>query len=299
MHTWSTLDYTVYRITGDDAETFLQGQISQDVHAVTQTQAQIAAYCNAKGRMHALLLLFRDKDNQLYLRLNNGIAESVIKRLKMFVLRSKVKFEETEFKVIGIEQNTLNKAVNIDNLNDKMFAVTPFENGYFIRMPGIARYECYLLNENVTELSAKLNAIAPENKSTYLALDIQSGFYNIEPATSESILPQTTPIESWGGISYTKGCYVGQEIIARSHYRGKVKRKLMWTTTSSQVNVGDSVYDGESLAGEILMSSFNENEASPYSISAIMSLSYEDKPLLINNETYQFMGIDEGSEGKQ
>lgn len=294
MHTWSKLNYCVYKVSGDDAVTFLQGQLTQDINTITPTQAQLAAYCNAKGRMFALLLLFKDADNNLYLRINKSIEETVIKRLKMFVLRSKVNFEITDLVAYGLDAATAANTLsgineNVDNLVCKMANQT-----FVIKMPGLSRFECYVPQSDCEAFTATLNRLAAENSSGYLALDIQSGFYNIEPSTLETALPQTTPLESWNGISYSKGCYVGQEIIARSKYKGSVKRQLMVAQSSNKVLVGDSIYDNDNVIANVLMSNYDENSSPPYFISAIISLGYENKPLLINEETHQFAGTDGG-----
>ncbi len=291
MPIWSKLDYCIYKVSGDDAETFLQGQLTQDINKVTQQQAQLAAYCNAKGRMFAFLLLFRDHSNQLYFRINNDIAETVIRRLKMFVLRSKVVFEPMDFRVFGINDK-LAQVLHFADNEPPVLGIQSCSEKIAIRLPGSKRYEVYVSQTAADALENTLLAAGAENPSAYLALDIRAGLFNIRPALSETILPQTTLLEAYGGIDYEKGCYVGQEIIARSKYLGSVKRQFMVSESPHKVIAGDGIFDKDNPLAEVLVSSYDEHCSSESCvIGAIISLTHEGSPLFIHQNPHTFKTI--------
>jgi len=175
-------------ITGADASAFLQGQLCSDAAALTDGEAGLTGYCNPKGRLLANGVLLRETLTQFSLALPAERAAVIIKRLQMFVMRSEV--------TLAIDERPL--------------AIGNYENGIAIGM---------------TDLTLSLGAAAETPELDRLAR-INAGVGLICDATAEKFLPQMLNMEALGGLSFKKGCFPGQEVVARTHYLGKLKQQL-------------------------------------------------------------------------
>jgi tRNA-modifying protein YgfZ len=223
----------ILRAEGADAQSFLQGQLSNDILLVSETGAQLSAYCNAKGRMFAIFLIFRRPDDGYYLQLPATVAEPTLKRLRMFILRAKVKLEfaETGFGRIGLSgpnaENLLKNALGNNLLANPYDSMTR-DDISVIRLPGRhARFELLAPLARLTPLWQTLSArTTPVGAGPWSWLDIMAGIPAILPGTVEEFVPQMTNLELVGGVSFTKGCYPGQEIVARMHYLGRLKQRM-------------------------------------------------------------------------
>lgn len=215
------MPYRVYRFSGADADTFLQGQLTQDIKTITQENCHYGAYCNHKGKMLANFLLSRDDSGALQVRIHQDQAEAVMKRLQMFILRSEVNI--TLLQLTCVAGNTA-MATEICRYYD-MILPKPFQCQ---RANGVTVYALPNDYYEVTLAADKVLPLSDDNKDSDAveALRLQGGHFNIVPENNEMLLPQQTPLAEWGGISYTKGCYIGQEIIARNKYLGVVKKGL-------------------------------------------------------------------------
>jgi folate-binding protein YgfZ len=222
----------VLRAEGADAQSFLQGQLSNDINLVNETRAQLSSYCNAKGRMFAIFLIFRRPDNAYYLQLPAALAEPMLKRLRMFILRAKVKLE---FADSGLGRIGLS-GPNAETLLKNALGKTPvdiydsFTNDdvTVVRLPGPhARFEMHASLTRLMSLWQSLSAKAtPVGAGPWFWLDIMAGIPVILPGTVEEFVPQMANLELVGGVSFTKGCYPGQEIVARMHYLGRLKHRM-------------------------------------------------------------------------
>jgi folate-binding protein YgfZ len=222
----------VLRAEGADAQSFLQGQLSNDINLINESRAQLSSYCNAKGRMFAIFLVFRRPDNAYYLELPAALAEPTLKRLRMFILRAKVKLEVADG---GLGRIGLS-GPNAETLLKHALGKTP-ENVYdsitnddvtVVRLPGPhARFELHAPLIRLMSLWQSLSAKAtPVGAGSWSWLDIMAGIPVILPGTVEEFVPQMANLELVGGVSFTKGCYPGQEIVARMHYLGRLKHRM-------------------------------------------------------------------------
>ena len=219
------------RAEGADAESFLQGQLTNDIRQVTASRAQLSAYCNPKGRMFAIFLIAKLQDAYL-LQLPTALAESTIKRLRMFVMRAKVKMDfasdllATGF--AGPDAENLLQAVT--GAAPAAVYETAHTNGFVvIRLPGPQpRFEIITTIEQQISLWQSLLAkgAKPVGAGVWSWLDIQAGLPAVLPGTVEEFVPQMSNLDAVGGVSFTKGCYPGQEIVARMHYLGKLKQRM-------------------------------------------------------------------------
>jgi tRNA-modifying protein YgfZ len=204
----------VLRVSGDDAADFLHNQFTNDVKALAVGAAQWNGWCTPKGRLLVTFVLARDAQGYL-LMLPAAFAEAISKRLRMFVLRSKVKVEDVS-------------------------AATP----RFGTWDGVPPEGALRLGES----RAFVFGPVPEGRAATLdewSLSlIRDGIVQVVPGTQEEFVPQMANYELVGGVSFRKGCYPGQEIVARTQYRGILKKRAVRVRSTVPLSPGDSVYSG-------------------------------------------------------
>lgn len=280
---WAKMPYQTYQLSGADARHFLQGQLTQDIDTITSDSCHYGAYCNHKGRMFANVLLFADEEH-LYLRLHNSIAETVMKRLQLFVLRAKVTIQQTPHVSYGLSAETAGY------LCDKMALAIPAEfhtvaaDGLMLCALPNGYFEAQIIPQSAADHVVQA---LPEDGDAIARLAMHGGHFDVVAETSEILLPQQTPLEPWGGISYTKGCYVGQEIIARNKYLGKVKKTLAFAESSAdqQINLNDNVVCDGKTVGSIIATYYGEQHNY---YQAIMALDAVNKPCEMGGQTLHF-----------
>jgi folate-binding protein YgfZ len=217
------------RAAGMDAESFLQGQLSSDVRKLTPERGQLSSYSSPKGRMLAVLHLLRDADS-VYMELHGSVLDSVLKRLRMYVLRAKVQLAQADRFGIGL---TGPEAPVILAQLGLPAPTAPLECAWLegvcvTRKQGdIPRYSLLAPQAAAAELWTRLmQLVPPAGTQAWKLLDILADLPTIYPATQDRFVPQMCNLDTLGGISFDKGCYTGQEIVARVHYRGAVKRRM-------------------------------------------------------------------------
>jgi folate-binding protein YgfZ len=216
---------------GDDAAEFLQGQFTNDINQVDEAHSQLSALCSPKGRMLCNFRIFR-REQTYYLVLPYELLEAALSRLRMFVLRSKVTLEDASDALMGIGASG-NKMVehlgdSVGKLPDNVDEAIEYPGYTIIRVAGVVpRYEIYGLLEPMKKLWQALDVHAtPVGASTWELLNIQAGIPVITAASIDAYVPQMANMQLINGVSFTKGCYPGQEIVARMHYLGKLKRRM-------------------------------------------------------------------------
>ena len=241
--------YGLITAEGEEARDFLQNQFSNDMRLVSDSESQISAYCSPKGRMMAAFRIFQHGET-FYLRLPRDILEATLKRLRMFILRSKVTLEDASDKLVSFgfagpeAQQRLGQI--LDKLPSQPNAVVENNGLMIIRLPDpIPRFEIHGDPNPVIGLWRRLARQAtPVGADCWSWLDIQAGIPEVLPATVEAFVPQMVNLEALDGISYKKGCYPGQEVVARMHYLGKLKRRMYraHVTTDTVPSPGDNLY---------------------------------------------------------
>ena len=250
------------QVEGADAPTFLQGQVTSDIRQLDGSNSHYAGYCTPKGRMLALFLAFAQQD-RIYLQLNGALLEPIMKRLKMYVLRSKAVITDASANIVRIglagEQASASLRELFAQVPEKAHEFVTLENGALLRLPGpVPRYELFCDPVQATAIWTQLaQHHRPVGKSGWEWLEIQAGIPDITPQTQEAFVPQMVNLDSLGGISFKKGCYTGQEIVARTHYLGKVKRRmqLAHVDSSDAPQAGDALHttDGAEI-GQVVRS---------------------------------------------
>jgi len=217
----------VIRVAGADARTFLHAQLTNDIAHLAPDRVCRAGWCTAKGRLLATLLVVPQADDFLLL-LPGELIASVIKRLKMFVLRAKVTIDDeserwAQFGVIGAGALDALAAQHV-GVPAALHASVQRDAAIAIRVEG-DRVRILVPAEAASTLLDRLN-LPGAAESRWLLEDIRSGVPQIVAATQELFVPQMLNFEAVGGLDFKKGCYPGQEVVARAQYRGQVKRHM-------------------------------------------------------------------------
>jgi folate-binding protein YgfZ len=241
--------------SGEDAEAFLQGQLSNDVTQVSARQGQLAAYCSPKGRALATLLLWL-KDGSYALQLPRELAEPIARRLKMYVLRSHVRLAvvSDEVALIGVTGTESARLVR-EELGISL--VSEYEAGSANGVTAIAlpgdRVQVVAAAERGGEIWDRLARRAvPAGQSKWDQLSIANGMPSLTAATQDQFVPQMLNLELVGGVSFTKGCYPGQEVVARSQHLGQVKRRLARFASAERAGPGDPVLAAGQRVGTVV-----------------------------------------------
>lgn len=244
---WTPLtDYGLLRISGEDAATFLQGQFSNDVRLLDDgQQAQYGSYSTAKGRMLASFLLWRQGD-LYYLMLSRDLVADTVKRLSMFVLRAKVKIVDVsdEMALLSVLGSQTESLLGLDSLPTLVGAVSVIDGLTLIRMGDgalLAVGEADVLRP----LCERLNPATAVGSNAWRLLDLCAGVVWVRAANKEGFVPQMANMDVIGAVSFTKGCYPGQEVVARAQYRGQIKRHLYRITSAQPLAAGDELISAE------------------------------------------------------
>ena len=241
----------VLRFSGDDAGTFLQGQLSCDVARIDLRSSSYGAYCSPKGRMLANFLLWRDQDG-FSMALSRDIAAAVQKQISRYLLRSKVKVAEASASVVlaGAAGAPAQRAFG------EMFPELPAKPNEIRSLPGVGTVIRLKDGRLFLALKAAIDGrIGLTDARVWRWLDIRAGLPLVTAATQDQFVPQMANLELIGGVSFDKGCYTGQEVVARAQHLGKVKRRMYLANVPLAARAGDALYSddlGDQAAGTVI-----------------------------------------------
>ncbi|HMH19390.1 MAG TPA: folate-binding protein [Burkholderiales bacterium] len=255
----------VLQFSGEDAETFLQGQLSCDVAGVSLRSSAYGAYCSPKGRMLANFLLWRGEAG-FFMALSRDILPVVQKHISKFVLRSKVKVSDASDGVVlaGVS------GPHADRILQSAFPDFPAKPDEVRHAPGTGTVLRLRDGRLVLALAASAapallrqieGSIKRANAGIWRWLEIRQGLPLVTASTQDQLIPQMVNLELIGGVSFDKGCYPGQEVVARTQHRGKVKRRMFLANVAAPAAAGDALYSddfGDQASGMVVNS-----EASP------------------------------------
>jgi len=220
---------SVVRIAGPDAAAFLQGQFTDDVAALRSGEAEYGAWCSPKGRMLANFLIRRSGESIFELLLPQSLSEAIAKRLRMFVLRSRVTIDDVSGESIrlGVGGPDAGEAIGIAlGAPPAIGAVAALGEALVVTLPG-PRYVVTVAADDAARCWDRLvPSCRPAGFAAWQWLTIRAGVPVITPATSDQFVPQAANWDALGGVSFQKGCYAGQEIVARTQYLGRLKERL-------------------------------------------------------------------------
>lgn len=239
------------RAQGEDAAAFLHGQLTQDFALLGTGEARLAAFCNAKGRMLASFIAFRRPDGDILLVCSRDLLPATLKRLSMFVLRAKVKLSDAsgDFALAGVAGEPLHA---MGTIGPAPWSLADVAGGQVVRL--------YPAEDQARALwVAPAGTPVPPGPAMDPALwawsEVRSGVPTITVPVVEAFVPQMLNYESVGGVNFKKGCYPGQEVVARSQFRGTLKRRAFVVHAEGVLSAGEEVFqagDAEQPVGTIV-----------------------------------------------
>ncbi|MCQ8102522.1 folate-binding protein [Methylomonas sp. SURF-2] len=240
----------IIEVNGQDASQFLQGQLTCNINELSLQTSSIAAFCNAKGRVISTLLVIKTHTG-FFLILPADLVDIVLKKLRIYILRAKVRLDKPDkLSLIGLmtagaigDTSLLREDFECSQTAGLLIVKMPFSTGGFL---------CIAPATDTTALEK----LPVGELAEWRFWEISSGFPWFAAAKSEQYIPQMLNIDQLGGISFNKGCYTGQEVVARTHYLGKAKRHL-YLAECDKILPPDSDYaikdaDSGDKCGEIL-----------------------------------------------
>lgn len=244
---------SLIKATGEDAFSFLQGQFSNDLNDVSQSTAQLTAYCDPQGKVLALITIFKI-DDDYYLSFDGSLKETILKRLTMFKMMAKLEFTDVsddllqigyagDFANLDLQRDFTLKTKDIYQVHT--LDSENIQNVTVIKVPG--PYHNYRLFGKIDAMKSVWKTLKSNGEAIgtldWTLLDIVSGQPVINDKTSEQFIAQFINLDKLNAINFKKGCYPGQEIIARMHYRGKAAKRMlrMHTSVLQQFQAGDEI----------------------------------------------------------
>jgi len=240
----------VIGFTGEEAQSFLHNQLTCDVSALALNESVYGSYCTPKGRVLATFLLWRSAAGY-FMQLPAALREAIQKRLSMYVLRSKVKIEDASPLWIKAGLSGDGAATRVEQVSGtvprKDHEVVSAPDATVIRLP-LDRYEILVAPGSAPAILGRLKENAEVAAPEYWSwLDIRAGVPTITQPTQEQFVPQMVNMDLIGGLSFSKGCYPGQEIVARMHFLGKLKSRMYLVNLGAELAAGGAPQPGDKL----------------------------------------------------
>ena len=267
----------VIRACGADAVKFLQGQLTNDLTTLSATQWRPAGFCSAKGRLQASFLIWKASDEEVLLACSASVLTATLKRLSMFVMRAKCKLTDAsaELGLWGVAGDAAEALLRTNGVDIEVQKVD-IEGGTLLRLPAVGETLRLMVaapaagSAPVTAALSDSQAVASDLQAARPAalalfpalsldmwrwLEVCSGQSVVEAATVDQFVPQMLNYDIVGGVDFRKGCYPGQEIVARSQYRGTIKRRMFLFDVDAPALPGQAVFhsaDPGQPAGQIV-----------------------------------------------
>jgi len=275
----------VLEFTGDDSEAFLHAQLTCDVCAIEPNSSSLGSYCTPKGRMLASFLLWRIAGG-FRMALSRGIVPAVHKRLKMYVLRSKVQIAEVSDLVVLLGVSGAGAARALapvsTSLPQRTHEIASLADGGSLIAVPEARFVLSIPVEAAAGIwTALASMLRPVGTPCWEWLDIRAGVPLVTEKTQEQFLPQMANLELIGGVSFKKGCFPGQEVVARTQHLGRVKRRMFLARLDDAGDVvpapGDDIFSDD-IPGQASGMVVNAQPAPEggYELLAVLQLSSRD-----------------------
>ena len=275
-------ELALLRATGPEARSFLQNQLTNDLRQVSLGRAQLAGYCSPKGRLLAVLTVQQLAEDDFALLLPAGLAAPTLNRLRMFVLRSKLTLSDASSTLASLGLIGRDAGEQLARLDlpapAEPYAAHVGADHWLLRSPGpVPRFELRGSPAQVAAWQAALAlpAVPPEHWALAAVL---AGTPQVGEQTVDRFVPQTIDLDTAGGVSFTKGCYPGQEIVARVHYLGRAKQRLRLARATALLAPGTPVLDAAGQGvGEVMACAAAGSEGAIASLS--LNVSHGRGPL--------------------
>lgn len=272
----------VLKVCGEDASTFLHGQFSNDLKQLNSKQWQLSSYSTPKGRLLAVFRIAKLNDDY-YLEMPADIIEAFQKRLQMFIMRSAVTLENLSHNLVicglaGTDLKAPLKAMGIETPDEVYgFASTVAQDVLLMREYGTTpRYVVLAKPQRMIELWQKLDdSVLQTTENTWSLSQIQQGQPDVFESTREQFVAQMMNLHVLGAVNFKKGCYPGQEVVARLQYLGKLKRRMYRFSAKSQTLplAGSEVIqeEGADASGKVVSAAFSS--ADTIELLAVMKVA--------------------------
>lgn len=270
------------RVSGEEAQKFLQNLLSNDINAVNPKTAQLSSFNSPKGRMLATFLIWQ-QDGDYYLQLPRSLTAAMHKKLSMYVLRAKVRVSDVSDEIVSFGISGPAAAEQV-----KQCFKQPLEqdwssgqhDGTNVIRISAQRYQISMAPQQANALWSQLSSSArPAGSGCWDWLNIRAGIPVVTPATQEQFVLQMANLDILGGVSFKKGCYPGQEIVARTHYLGKQKRRMFLAHVDSEsaAEAGNELFS-EDMPGQACGMVVNASAApgGGFDLLAVMQISSRD-----------------------
>ena len=238
---------------GPDAGTFLQGQLTNDVLLLSVGQTRFSGYCSAKGRLLASFVVLKMSKDKYLLVCHQDLLQAMVKRLSMFVMRAKLKLSDASalYDMRGLLGETALLACPALKEAAPWHAVQEGET-YFVKLHNafnagaeVQRFLWLGLKGDASTAAFLSQPYPNMTEQDWLLAEVLSGISMVQTATAEAFVPQMLNYESVEGVSFKKGCYPGQEVVARSQFRGTLKRRAFIVSCSAAMQVGQEIFSSE------------------------------------------------------
>lgn len=233
------------RAQGDDAAKFLHGQLTNDFALLGLSEARLAGFCNAKGRLQASFIGFKRSPTDILLLCSPDLLAATLKRLSMFVMRAKVKLSDAsaDFVVYGLAGSALTNATNkIASYAYDTWSKADFDDQNLVNLYPADGVPRALLITPAQAPAPEGTALSPE---LWAWGEVRSGIATVSQPIFEALVPQMLNYESVGGVNFKKGCYPGQEVVARSQFRGTLKRRAYLAHADAPLQAGQELFAAE------------------------------------------------------
>ena len=233
-------DWGVIRARGDDAASFLHGQLTSDILHLDATSVRLAGYCSPKGRLQASFVVWQGAPGEILLACSADLLAPTLKRLSMFVLRAKCRFDDAsaELPLWGLAGCEALAATGAPALPWRR---TTGAAGTSIALPPAVVQRAEV--PRALLVGVPPSGLPALDADAWRWLEVRSGVVRVVAATAEQFVPQMVNLELVGGVDFKKGCYPGQEVVARSQYRGTLKRRAYVFASVEPLAPGDEIYD--------------------------------------------------------
>jgi tRNA-modifying protein YgfZ len=260
----------VLRFAGSDAAGFLQGQLTCDVENLATGSGTFGAWCSPKGRMLASFLLWR-RQQEFFMALPREILPFVQKRISVFVLRSKVTIADasSSMTLLGLSGS---KAAEAARLAAPSADAIALKDGRIVLAADTA---------GAPSLRQRMESLLePVDAQAWRWLDIRNGVPWVTAATQDQLVPQMANLELLGGVSFQKGCYTGQEIVARTQHLGKLKRRMFLANVGTQAAAGDGLYGEDVGQANGVVVNAEESPDGGYDLLAVVQSESREKSVV-------------------
>ena len=263
----STLSFS-----GSDVKDFLQGQMTQDINSISDQSYKMTSILNPKGRIIVTGLIKEFKGNIFFI-ISKDLSEDCVQWLSRYILRSDVKISIEKNYIFGLNNENQKQLFKYDE-NQQQLNVSPISMDHS---------RCILLADD--EVSLKDKSIESINESEWILSDIKRGLPILSKESSEKYIPQMINLDLLEGISFSKGCYTGQEVVARVQHRGKIKQRMFHITTESnksEIEHQSEIMHENSKVGSLVNSIMNKNIL--HSL-AVINIDDSEKKLILKGKT--------------